>query len=69
MEKPKYFMRVFTGSVVLILILYIIFGIINILTFGMDVNEIILMNIPYTNMASFFAKIGYATGILLTYPV
>jgi len=27
------------------------------------------MNIPYTSWASFLAKIGFATAILLSYPI
>ncbi|KRX04572.1 hypothetical protein PPERSA_04387 [Pseudocohnilembus persalinus] len=69
MKKQSDFMKLFSLVLLFLLILQIIFGSINVFTFGKNLQEIVLLNIPYTDVYSFIAKIGYATGILLSYPI
>jgi proton-coupled amino acid transporter len=48
---------------------YILVGTINLLAYGNNVYEIVLMNLPYNNWLDYFSKIGYCFSILISYPL
>ncbi len=69
MKVPQKFSKVFLGSAIFANAIYVLFGLINVLTFGNDVHQIVLENLSFVEWQNTVAKIGYAFSVLLTYPI
>lgn len=69
MPNPKEFPRVLAISMVAITLLFTTVGVLGYLTFGENVETIILLNLPYSNISIKIILILYSLAVFLTAPL